>query len=142
MRIPEPDYLKEAKYHYQKQPLYAYALLKDSVTSIEYRQERALILARIYIDQREYKRAAAVLDSIAWSVALTPYERDIILLKTKRWATLVQTTQDSLLKGISYYHLGEYEKAIELLTKPIKPDDYRLLYLAKVYHELDSFENA
>lgn len=142
MKIPEPDYLKEAKYHYQKQPLYAYALLKDSVTSIEHRQERALILARIYIDQREYKRAAAVLDSIAWSVALTPYERNIILLKTKRWAMLAQTTQDSLLKGISYYHLGEHEKAIEILSKPIKPDDYRLLYLAKVYHELDSFENA
>ncbi|MGB3341759.1 MAG: transglycosylase SLT domain-containing protein [bacterium] len=142
IKIPEPDYLKEAKSHYQQQPLYAHALLKDSVISIEHMQERALILSRIYIDQREYERAAAILDSVAWAVDLTPYESDIILLKTKRWAMLAQTTEDSLLKGISYYHLGEHDKAIECLTKPIKPDDYRLLYLAKVYHESNSFENA
>ncbi len=142
IRIPEPNYLKEAESSYQKRPLYAYALLKDSVTSTEHIPERALILSRIYIDQREYERAAAVLDSISWTVDLTPYENDIILLKTKRWAMLAQTTEDSLLKGISYYHLGEQEKAIEYLTQPIKPDDYRLLYLAKAYHELSSFEDA
>ena len=105
-------------------------------------QERALILSRIYIDQREYERAAAILDSVAWAVELTPYENDIILLKNKRWTTLAQTTRDSLIKGISHYHLGEYEKAIECLTRPIKPDDYRLLYLAKAYHELGSFDDA
>ncbi len=142
IKITEPDYLKEAKCHYQKQPLYAYALLKDSVTSTEHMQERALILARIYIDQREYERAAAVLDSVAWAVALTPYEKDIILLKTERWAMLTQTTQDSLLKGIAFYHFGNSEKAIQWLTKPFKPDDYRLIHLAKAYQHLDDFKNA
>ena len=142
IKITEPDYLKEAKCHYQKQPLYAYTLLKDSVTSAEHMQERALILTRIYIDQREYERAAAVLDSVAWAVALTPYEKDIILLKTKRWAMLTQTTQDSLLKGIAFYHFGNNEKAIQWLTKPFKPDDYRLIYLAKAYQHLDDFKNA
>lgn len=142
IKIPAPDYLKEAKSHYQENPLYAHALLKDSVISLEHMQEKALILSRIYIDQREYERAAEILDSVAWAVKLTPYENDIILLKTKRWAKLAQTTQDSLLQGIAYYQLSENERAIAILTKPFKPDDYRLMYLAKAYHKLDNFENA
>jgi soluble lytic murein transglycosylase-like protein len=141
-KIPAPYYLREAELHYQDKPLYAYALLKDSVMSHDHMKERALILSRIYIDQREYERAAAVLDSVLWQVDLTPYERDIILQKNKRWAMVIETTQDSLLRGIAYYNLGEYEKAIEILSRPLKPDDYRLIYLAKAYQALNLFENA
>lgn len=141
-KVSEPDFLKEALRNYKNNPIYAYNLLNDSVTNMKYMYERSKILTKIYIDQREHERAAALLDSINWSVDLTQYETNIILLKTKRWDMLVERTTDDLLKGIAYYHLNEYTQAIEFLSKPVQPEDYRVIYLAKVYQNLNDFENA
>ncbi len=140
-KIPKPDYLKEAQRTYQHNPLYAYTLLRDSVIEPEYMIERTRILAKIYMDQREYERAAAVLDSINWSTDLTEYETTTILLRTKRWERLINSS-DTLLKGIAYYHLNETDKAIEYLSKPLKPDDYRMIYLARAYERQKDFEKA
>ena len=141
-KISEPDYLKEALRSHQDNPLYAYNMLKDSVTSVEHTNERAEILVKIYIEQREYERAAVLLDSVSWSIYVTQYETNIILLKTQRWNMLVEKTTDDLLKGIAYYHLNKYPQAIEFLSKPLKPDDYRMVYLAKVYEHLGDFDKA
>ncbi len=141
-KVPEFDYLREARRNYQNNPLYAYSILKDSVKNSRYNDERAEMLVKIYIDQREYERAAELLDSINWSIALTPYENSIILLKTKRWEMLADKTSDDLLKGIAYYNLNEFHDAIEYLSKPEQPHDFRMIYLAKVYERLDDFESA
>lgn len=141
-KVPEPDYLKEAERSYQDNPIYAYSILKDIVIDPEYLNKRVKILAKIYIDQREYERAAAVLDSVNWSVDLNQYETNIILLKTKRWDMLANKTTDTLLKGIAYYHLKENEKALQFLAKPSKPDEYRMIYLARVYERMNDFNNA
>jgi soluble lytic murein transglycosylase-like protein len=141
-KIPEFHYLEEARSLYQKEPLYAYSLLVDSVRSVHHRNERAEILIKMYLDQREYERALALLDSIDWSIALPPYEKDIILLKTKRWDLLANKTSDDLLKGIAYYNLHNYKKAIEFLSKSSQPKDYRLILLAKVYKKLNDDERA
>jgi len=140
--IPKPDFLKEAERVYQHNPLYAYALLRDSVIETEYMIERARILAKVYIHQREYERAAAVLDSINWSTDLTEHETNMILSRTQRWDKLANNASDTLLKGIAYYHLNETDKAIRFLSKPLKPDDYRMIFLAKTYEGLNDFEKA
>ena len=140
-KIPKPDYLKEAQRTYQQNPLYAFALLKDSVIETEYTLERVQILAKIYLHQREYERAAALLDSINWLADLTEYETNVILIRTKRWNKL-SNTSDTLLKGIAYYHLNETDKAIAFLSQPSKPDDYRMIHLAKAYESQGDFEKA
>ncbi len=140
--IPEFYYLEEARNVYKKNPQYAYSLLMGSVKKPDYMKERTEILIKMYIEQREYERAVVLLDSINWSVNLTPYEIDIILLKTKRWDMLSKNTSDELLKGISYYNLKEYSKAIESLSKSTHPHDYRMIRLAKIYTRLDDYENA
>jgi len=141
-KIPEFHYLEEARNIYKREPLYAYSLLTDSIKSGHHMGECAEILVKMYLDQREYARAAALLDSIDWSIALVPYEQDVILSKTKRWDVLVNKTSDDLVKGIAYYKLNNYQKAIEFLSKPAQPDDYRLILLAKVYNNLNDYKNA
>jgi len=141
-KIPEFHYLEEARNIYKREPLLAYSLLMDSVKSGHHMGERAEILVKMYLDQREYARAVDLLDSINWSIALPPHEQDIILLKNKRWDVLVGKTSDDLVKGIAYYKLNNYQKAIEFLSKPQQPDDYRLILLAKVYSNLNEYKNA
>ncbi len=141
-KIPEFYYLEEARSIYQKEPLYAHSLLVDSVKSVQYGDERAEVLVEMYLDQREYGRALALLDSINWSIALAPYEEDVILLKTKRWDLLIDRTSDDLIKGIAYYNLHNYQKAIEFLSKPSQPEDYRLILLAKTYKNLNNDKRA
>ncbi len=141
-KIPEFHYLEEARNIYKREPLYAYSLLMDSVKSGHHMGERAEILVKMYLDQREYARAVTLLDSINWSIPLPPYEQDILLLKSKRWDVLVSTTSDDLVKGIAYYKLNNYQKAIEFLSKPQQPDDYRLILLAKIYRNLNEYKKA
>ena len=141
-KIYELDYLKEAERYYLYNPIYSYNLLLNSVTSPEYATEKARVLVKIYLDQREYVRAAKVLDSLNWTLNLEKYQLEIILLKTKRWERLIEATEDNLLKGIAYYHLDEYQRAIEFLSRPSHPDDYRMLYLAKAYSKLNDYENS
>jgi len=112
-KVLEYDYLQEAEKCYQADPLYAYNILKNKVTRPEHIKERVRLLVRIYLDQREYERALQILDSINWTVDLDAYQADIILLKTKKWDRLAETTEDDLLRGISYFHGNKYEKAIE-----------------------------
>lgn len=141
-KISEFDYLKEALRSYSDNPLYAYTILKNNVASPEYKKERAKILVKIYFHQREYQRAAGLLDTIDWAIGLNQYETDIILLKTERWHTLSQVTEDDLLKGVVYYNLTDYHSAIKYLSQPSVPHDYRMLYLAKAYYHLNHFEHS
>jgi len=141
-KISELDYLKEALRSYRDNPIYAYTLIKNNVVSLEYKKDCAKILVRIYFNQREYERAAQLLDSIDWSIDLNKYETNIILLTTNRLYRLTQVTEDDLLRGVAYYGLGDYQNAIKFLSKPAAPHDYRMLYLAKAFNNLNYFENS
>ncbi|UCG91086.1 MAG: transglycosylase SLT domain-containing protein [candidate division WOR-3 bacterium] len=141
-KISEPDYLKEALRSYYDNPLYAYTILTNNVVSPEYKKECAKILVKIYFHQREYQRAAELLDTIDWAIGLNQYEADIILLKTERWYKLTQVTEDDLLRGVVYYNLTDYHNAIKYLSQPSAPYDYRMLYLAKAYYNLNYFEHS
>jgi len=141
-KIPEPDYLKEAEVCYRDDPVYAYNILKNNVTNPAHTNERVRIMVKIYLDQREYERAAQLLDSLNWAINLNQNEAEIILLKTKRWQKLIEITKDYLLKGVACYQLSQYQNAIEFLVTPSSPNDYRMLYLAKAYRELNDFENG
>ncbi|MBN2620554.1 lytic transglycosylase domain-containing protein [candidate division WOR-3 bacterium] len=140
--ITAPDFLKEAQRVYETDPLYAYSLLKDSTIGPEFLLERIRILTMIYLDQREYQRAALLLDSVQWTAPILNYDRDLILYKTERWSALSQVTRDTLLKGIALYHAGQYEQALPYLLKPIPPHDYRMLYCARAYEKMNDFTNA
>jgi len=141
-KIFEPDYLKEALQSFQYDPIYAYNILQNNIIDPAYIDEKFKILVKIYFDQREYERAAQLLDSINWSIEIDQDQAMLILLKTKRWQKITELTTDTLLKGIAYYQLGAYEEAVKYLTKPVKPGDYRGLYLAKTYCRLNDFEHA
>jgi hypothetical protein len=141
-RLYELDYLKEAERYYHDSPLYAYNLLTKYVTSPKYTRGRAHLLVTIYIDQREYERAAYILDSLNWSLDIEQNQLEIILVKTKNWNKLIDITNDVLLKGLAYYHLEAYQPAVEYLSQPSDPDDYRMLYLAKTYSHLNDYENS
>lgn len=141
-KITARDFLTEARRNYHDNPLYAYTLLTDSIPSDAYVQERTELLVRMYTDQCEYDRAAALLDSVDWTVSLAPYEETVLLLKNKRWRALLETTNDNLLKGIACYHLHDYVSAIDFLSEPARPDDYRKIYLTRVYMEQAEYEHA
>jgi soluble lytic murein transglycosylase-like protein len=107
-----------------------------------YKHERTGLLVRLYINQCEYDRAAVLLDSVDWSVSLSPYERTILLLKNKRWRTLCEVTDDDLLKGIACYNLHDYARAVDFLSEPVAPHDYRKIYLTRAYMEQAEYARA
>ncbi len=140
--LPEPEYLKEAARIYRKDPLRAYHILEDTIPHTKYSGERVRLLLSIYLDQREYARAATLLDSADWKIPLSPFERNIILIRTQDWIRIAATNEDDLLRGIAYYNLEIYDQAIEHLSKENQPEDYRLIYLAKSYLRNEDYENA
>ena len=139
--IPDPDYLREAEKTYQAKPLYAYNILKNLSTP-EHMQEQTGIFLKLFIEQREYGRAARLLDSIGWLTDMPRSELISILLNTKRWEKLSVLSDDDLLKGIAYYQLEDYQHAIEFLVKSAEPAEYRILYLARSYQKIGDRENA
>jgi soluble lytic murein transglycosylase-like protein len=140
--IAAQDYLQEALRVYKHYPLYAYNLLADSLIGTKHAKKKAEILVKLYIEQREYERAAALLDTFGWDMSLTPREYETVLLKAKRWNALVEYTTDSLVKGLAYYHLEDYYRAITFLTSPSPPHDYRMLYLAKAYNNIMDYTST
>ncbi len=141
-KITAQDYLQEALRVHKHAPLYAYSLLADSLIGTKHAQKKAEILVKVYIEQREYRRAAALLDTTGWDITLTPEEYETILLKNERWSTLAEHTTDSLLQGIAYFHLGDYYRAITFLTAPLPPHDYRMLMLAKAYNAIEDHRST
>jgi hypothetical protein len=141
-QVPEPEYLKETARIYKENPLHAYNMIKERLTSPRYQTERNELLLKLYLDQREYERAVALLDSIGWTVPLEPFQRNKVLLETGNWRRIITTAEDKLLIGMAYYNLQEYDQAIAFLNHDNTPDDYRLLYLAKSYFELGDYSNA
>ncbi len=136
------DYLAEARRTYEHDPVYAYSLLHDSVSTDKHDLTHAEVLVKMYIHQCEYERAAALLDSIEWSIPLTTYEENITLLKNKRWKTLIETTDDALLKGMAYYQLHDYPQAVAFLSQAVPPHDYRQIYLVRAYEAMEDYESA
>ncbi len=141
-QVYEPDYLREAERFCQVDPLYAYNIIKNNVTGANNQNEKIRILTKIYLNQREYERAAQLLDSMNWTIKLDDYDKDFVLLKTKRWQKLVELSEDDLAKGIACYNLGDYQKAIEYLKKPCRPDDYRQLILVRAYFQTEAYDSA
>jgi soluble lytic murein transglycosylase-like protein len=143
--ITPPDYLREARRVYRTNPLYAYQLIKDSTKTTMppgYARERTELLVHIYLDQREYEHAAALLDSFDWTLEIDSHNLNTILLRTQRWDVLAEKSTDTLLLGIAYYHLKDYERAIQYLSLSYLPDDYRLIYCAKAYQAQDDAARA
>ena len=141
-KIAAQDYLQEALRVYKHAPLYAFSLLADSLIGTKHAQKKAEIQIKIYLEQREYRRAAALLDTFGWNINLTSGEIETILLKTERWNTLIDHTTDSLLQGIAYFHLEDYYQAITFLSAPLPPHDYRMLTLAKAYNALEDYRST
>ena len=140
--VPELEYLKEARRIHTKNPIQAYHILENRVVSPQYVEEKNSVLLSIYLEQREYRRAAELLDSVDWMLPLTTLERDIILLRTENWHRIIARTDNELLKGIALYNLGAFDQAIDFLSKEKGPEAYRLIYLAKAYMEIEDYESA
>ena len=140
--FPELEYLREATRIYQTNPLGAYNILTDRVKDPRYKIERSKLLLKIYLDQREYGRAAGLLDSMDRMIPVAALERNTVLIRNQDWMGIINTSEDSLLRGIAYYKQGMYEEAIEHLSMDMQPEDYRIIHLAKSYLETEDYENA
>ncbi len=144
--IPESDLIAEAEHTAKDKPLYAFNLLKRVCTQ-QNLIEKTKILLKLYLDQREYKRALVYLDSISGDI---DFEQNkiikelacIVYLKQKRWEDVFNLTTDSLLKGIALYNLQRYQEAINYLSNISELKDYQLLYLTKCYYNLNDLSNA
>lgn len=144
--IAEDELIAEAQRRAEEKPLYACNLLKR-VTAPQYRAEKIKTFLKIYIDQRAYSRASIFLDNIA---AEFDFEKDktikdlacAIYLKQKNLEKVSLFAEDSLLKGVTLYHLQRYQEAIEYLSHSNELNDYRLLLLARCYYKLNDMENA
>ncbi|MEO0123933.1 MAG: transglycosylase SLT domain-containing protein [candidate division WOR-3 bacterium] len=145
-RIPEKELLIEAEHNIKEKPLYSFELLKK-VHSSQYRIDKIKILLNIYLEQREYSRASALLDSLQND---NEVESDSLLkslclrvyLNQKNWEKVINLTDDTLLKGIALYNLERYSEAIEYLSQVSDPNEYRLIYLSRCYYKLNDFQNA
>jgi soluble lytic murein transglycosylase-like protein len=142
IQIPELEYLKEAARIHKENPIQACHLLQDNVLSARYSNERNSLLLQIYLDQREYTRAALLLDSLDWKMLVAPAQRDLILLKTNRWHELTMWTDSDLIRGIAFLNLDSLDKAIASLSMDSRPHDYRLVKLAKAYMKKENYEDA
>jgi tetratricopeptide (TPR) repeat protein len=140
--FPELEYLREAARIYQTDPLRAHNILIDKVRNPRYTIERNKLLLKLYLDQREYRRAAELLDSLDWKIPLSKLQKNSVLIRTQDWMRIITMSEDSLLRGIAYYKKGTYDQAIKYLSLDMQPEDYRLIYLAKAYLEMDDYENA
>ncbi len=140
--VPESEHLKEAARIYPENPILAYYILKDKISSPQHADERNALMLRLYLNQREYERAAALLDSTGWSLPLEPFERNQVLIHTQNWRRITSDIEDDLLIGIAYYMVEDYAKALEYLSKENQPEDYRLLYLTRSYLKLEDYDNA
>jgi soluble lytic murein transglycosylase-like protein len=141
MPMPEDDYLGEAAKISLDRPAYAFELL-NRIKSPDRLPGKTQLLVRLYLEQREYERAARLLDSVGWNVGLTAYENDRILAQCRRWDQLAVTTTDPVRKGTALYQIGEYEKARDALTGDLEPADYVNLYRARCLKNLDDWESA
>jgi len=140
--VPDIVYLEEAMRQYPRNPTHAYHVIENHINSPKYHNECNTLRLQILLDQREYTRAAALLDSIDWKVELTPFERNIVLIRAKKWYRIISEDHDDLLKGIAFYNLKLFDDAIEYLSRENEPEDYRLIYLAKAYLQMSDYENA
>lgn len=140
--IPELAYLTDAAAFYRDDPVRAYRLLKDHVVSQEYSSERNKLLLEIYLDQREYARAARLLDSLGPQAPVSPQRRDLILLRSGRWHDLALSTDSEMLRGIALAKLGNLDEAVRSLSIAAGPQAYRLLKLAEVYQRQNNHEGA
>jgi soluble lytic murein transglycosylase-like protein len=140
--VPDIVYLEEAERQYTRNPIHAYHVIENRVTSSKYQTECNALRLKIFLDQREYTRAAELLDSIDWAVQLTPFEKNIVLIRTENWQRIISDVDDDLLKGLAFYNLRLFEDAIKYLSREDEPEDYRLIYLAKTYMQINDYENA
>jgi len=140
--VPDIAYLEEAVRLYPRNPIHAYHVIENRVTSPKYQTECNALRLKILLDQREYTRAAALLDSIDWAAQITPFERNIVLIRTGKWQRIISDVDDDLLKGIAFYNLRLFDDAIKYLSRENQPEDYRLIYLAKAYIQVSDHANA
>ena len=139
---PEIDYLREAASIRRTDPIRAHQLVLQHTESEQYIKERNSLLLDIYIDQREYKRAIDLLDSLNWTIPIDPSMRDLILLKTNSWQRLAQQSDVALLRGIALLNLNVFDEAIAALSVESGPEDYRLIRLAEAYLKSEDYEDA
>lgn len=145
-KIAEKELLIEAEHNAERKPLYAFELLKK-IHGSQYTIEKIKILLKIYLKQREYARASALLDSLPNIEALTGDSlfKEICLqvyINKKNWEKIINFTNNSLLKGIALYNLGRYSEAIEYLSQDSELNEYRFIYLSRCYCKLNDFQNA
>ncbi|MEO0189823.1 MAG: tetratricopeptide repeat protein, partial [candidate division WOR-3 bacterium] len=141
--------IKTAIEVYEEAPLYAFNLIK-SIQDMQYQNLKSSLILKIYLQQREYNKALCLLDSVLSGsdslnfnlIKIHPYEINRVLIKKGLWERLLEFTDDTLLKGIAAYNLERYEQALKFLNLQKEPNDYRLLYLARIYEKMNKLDSA
>lgn len=127
--IPDAEIIAEARRTMTTQPLYACSLLNE-VRQPGFLAERNEVMLALYLEQREYHRASALLDSMHWRTRTDPARLRPMLIATRNWERIVDNDPDSLLTATALYELARYPEALARL--PARPRDYVRLLRAQI----------
>ncbi|MEO0225757.1 MAG: tetratricopeptide repeat protein, partial [candidate division WOR-3 bacterium] len=128
---PQPQFekLEAISSLYQKNPFQAIKLL-HSIEDTNLQNEKARLLFKIYIDQRQYRHAINIVESL--KIAVARESLAMVYARAGNFASAARFATHPLIKGIFFYRAGDYDSTIEQLKNPVNEyDDYRLHYLAR-----------
>ncbi len=141
MPMPDADLIREAAASYQTRPHYSLELL-ERVTGKHAQAAKNLALCRLYLDQREYVRAAALIDSCGPDADFGDYEIHIALSRARRWPDLAVRARNSLLQSLARYRSGDYSGCRGTIRQDTTMPALRTLYLARSFVNLDLCDSA
>lgn len=141
MPVPDAELVEEAEAVYQIKPLYAHELLTRVKDKAQLGNKyRGLI--RLYSSQREYARAAALLDSCGPDPGIPDYEINLSLSRSGQWTALAERTKNPLLKALAFYRAGNFDKCCAIIAQDTDFVALRSLYRARAFNRLGLSDSA
>jgi len=118
-----------------------FTALKILVADTTLRKERTSLLVKLYLDQREYPKATALIESL--KLAMSPDSMAALYALSGKYERAAQLTNDHLLKGIFFVRAESYDSAIKsLAVGKHHLEDHRLFYLGKALYNKNRLREA
>ncbi len=118
-----------------------FAALKILVGDTTLKKERASLLVRLYLDQREYPKATALIESL--KLAVSPDSLAALYALSGDYERAARLTKDHLIKGIFFVRAESYDSAINSLgAGKHQLENHRLFYLGKALYNKNRLREA
>ncbi len=137
---PNRDKIEFASAIYKTKPFTALATL-ETIEDTLLTKEKSQLLFKIYLDQREYKKALELIENTRLPV---PDESlAVIYALNNQHDKAAQLITEPLIKGIFFVRSKNYDAAIQILSESYGDyEDYRLFFLAKAQYNKNRWNEA